>query len=129
MGNSFSKILGDPPGGTQRILKPSRTSHALIRHFAFVSLNFPTLWEEDEELVALRTPPDGRGEEFERLFTEGYAAYKKGDWVAAKEKLEAADAEVRGGGDGPSRAILRYMLSYDFQSPDDWDGARKLTAK
>ena len=44
------------------------------------SLNYPSLFEEDEELVALRTPtdPSARADDFEELFDEGYVGLGEG---------------------------------------------------
>ena len=72
--------------------------------------------------------------EFTELFKEGVALYLSGEWLAAKALLERADLYMREaapilGGDGPSRTLLAYMGSQNFEAPKSWKGYRPLTSK
>ena len=86
-------------------------------------------WNQDEDLLQLRrlaTP------EFKRTYRQGLDHYLNGNWDAAKEILQKADEMMAGSdtnGDGPSRALLKYMQARNWKCPDDWNGYRPLTSK
>ena len=87
----------------------------------------------DTDCVNLRSHiSDGFLEEF----TKGMNKYISGDWPTAKVHLEKSDLIMKenpyiGGiyGDGPAQTLLKYMSSYDYISPSNWQGFRPLTSK
>jgi len=86
-------------------------------------------WMSDPDLLQLRclaTP------EFLKLFDKGLNNYLGGHWEEARTILEKADQMMASndiGGDGPSRAILKYMKANDWVCPSSWSGHRPLTSK
>ncbi|KAL3817668.1 hypothetical protein ACHAXA_002013 [Cyclostephanos tholiformis] len=86
-------------------------------------------WMSDPDLIQLRclTTPI-----FWKTFEKGVENYLGGHWEEARENLEKADMMMASndtGGDGPSRAILKYMKSNDWICPPSWSGHRPLTTK
>lgn len=86
-------------------------------------------WMSDPDLIQLRclTTPI-----FWKTFEKGVDNYLGGHWEEARENLEKADMMMSSndtGGDGPSRAILKYMKSNDWICPLSWSGHRPLTTK
>lgn len=88
-----------------------------------------SMWMSDPDLVQLRclaTP------QFVKTFDKGLSNYLGGNWDAARASLEKVDAMMKSndtGGDGPSRAILKYMEANDWVCPETWSGHRPLTSK
>lgn len=86
-------------------------------------------WMSDPDLIQLRclaTPV------FWNIFEKGVNNYLGGHWEEARESLEKADMMMASndiGGDGPSRAILKYMKVNDWICPPSWSGHRPLTSK
>ena len=86
-------------------------------------------WETDPDLIQLRclaTP------QFLKTFEKGFKNYVDGHWNEARTNLEQADRMMASndtGGDGPSRALLRYMEANEWMCPSDWAGHRPLTSK
>jgi hypothetical protein len=86
-------------------------------------------WMTDPDLIQLRclaTP------EFIKTFEKGVKCYLEGTWEEAKKRLEKADQMMASndiGGDGPSRAILKYMKANNWSCPPTWSGHRPLTSK
>lgn len=86
-------------------------------------------WISDPDLLQLRclaTP------QFVRTFDKGLQNYLGGQWEVAREQLGKADQMMASndiGGDGPSRAILKYMELNDWVCPETWLGHRPLTSK
>jgi len=74
---------------------------------------------------------------FYQRFERGYLNYEAGEWGVAAEVLQetcfmlktlkrpgkAAIAQL----DGPSRALLHYMMSFDYKAPPGWSGFRKYS--
>jgi len=74
---------------------------------------------------------------FYQKFEKGYLNYEAGEWGVAAEVLQetcfmlktlkrpgkAAIAQL----DGPSRALLHYMMSFDYKAPPGWSGFRKYS--
>mmetsp|Transcript_67151 Transcript_67151/g.212609 ORF Transcript_67151/g.212609 Transcript_67151/m.212609 type:complete len:594 (-) Transcript_67151:201-1982(-) len=86
---------------------------------------------EHPDLVAMRMPIK---EDFLRLFTEGFVAYRDGNWSVAKEILDKclwARYDVHGNAmeDGPSNTLLGVMKEHNFVAPPSWEGFRELTEK
>ena len=88
-----------------------------------------SIWTTDPDLIQLRclaTP------EFIKTFNKGLKCYLEGNWEKAREILGKADKMMASndiGGDGPSRAILKYMETNDWICPETWSGHRPLTSK
>jgi hypothetical protein len=86
-------------------------------------------WMTDPDLIQLRclaTP------EFVTTFKKGLKCYLEGQWEEARTSLEKADQMMASndiGGDGPSRAILKYMKANKWTCPSTWAGHRPLTSK
>ncbi|KAL7538676.1 hypothetical protein ACHAXR_008731, partial [Thalassiosira sp. AJA248-18] len=86
-------------------------------------------WMSDPDLTQLRclaTP------QFLKTFDKGLNNYLGGHWEEARTNLERADQMMASndiGGDGPSRAILKYMKANDWVCPSSWPGHRPLTSK
>lgn len=88
-------------------------------------------WITDDDFRAFKAhfPPD-----LHAMHSNGISCYLRGDWDAAREKLQSVDDTlVQGGfgGDGPSRTILSFMGRHNFKAPPDWDEkkGRALTSK
>eukprot|EP00929_Paragymnodinium_shiwhaense_P002445 TRINITY_DN102704_c0_g1_i1.p1 TRINITY_DN102704_c0_g1~~TRINITY_DN102704_c0_g1_i1.p1 ORF type:complete len:1045 (+),score=297.93 TRINITY_DN102704_c0_g1_i1:291-3425(+) len=58
-------------------------------------------------------------------FNIGYLNYVAGEWNVARRFLTQSK-DMTGREDGPSRALLAFMSSYDFQAPSDWKCERPL---
>ena len=88
-----------------------------------------SVWMSDPDLMQLRclaTP------QLLKTFEKGLNSYLDGRWDKARECLEKADQMMASndiGGDGPSRAILKYMKSNSWVCPPSWLGHRPLTSK
>eukprot|EP00804_Cyclotella_cryptica_P031221 CCRYP_020319-RA/>CCRYP_020319-RA protein AED:0.07 eAED:0.07 QI:0/0.85/0.87/1/0.57/0.37/8/2080/875 len=88
-----------------------------------------SVWMTDPDLIQLRclaTP------EFLKAFEKGLKCYLEGNWEEARSILGKADEMMSSndtGGDGPSRAILKYMKANDWSCPPTWSGHRPLTSK
>ena len=86
-------------------------------------------WNSDPDLIQLRclaTPV------FMKVFEKGVNDYLGGHWEEARENLEKADVMMASndiGGDGPSRAILKYMKANEWVCPPGWAGHRSLLSK
>jgi len=86
-------------------------------------------WLSDPDIIQLRclaTP------QFLKTFDKGLNNYLGGHWDEARTDLEKADRMMASndiGGDGPSRAILKYMEVNDWVCPSSWSGHRPLTSK
>ena len=86
-------------------------------------------WTSDPDLTQLRCLATNQ---FRKTFEKGLNDYLSGSWDTAREKLEKADKMMASndiGGDGPSRAILKYMRENDWACPTSWRGHRPLTSK
>ena len=80
-----------------------------------------TVFEESREIALMRK---GFSLEFFGKFQDGVQRYVEGEWILAKEALEAA-LELRSK-DGPSLSLLSYMSELAFKAPSNWDNARFL---
>ena len=87
-------------------------------------LSIKTLILKDNDISAMRRrfPND-----FFREWNAGINSYLRGDWIAARDRLEKTSKMIPGWNDMPSQTILKYMEGFDFQSPEDWSGVRSLT--
>lgn len=86
-------------------------------------------WTSDPDLTQLRCLAT---HQFLKTFEKGLNDYLSGHWDVAREQLEKADKMMASndiGGDGPSRAILKYMQENDWVCPPSWQGHRPLTSK
>jgi len=82
------------------------------------------LFELDKYIKRMRSTYElGFFQEFEK----GYVNYESGEWDVAKEVFEETVGMVQGVQDGPSKALLEYMGTFDFQAPANWPGYRELT--
>jgi len=64
-------------------------------------------------------------QEFFQHFNMGYQNYYQGEWAVARRMLHLTKMMLEDE-DGPSEAILRFMESYEFERPRDWEGVRRL---
>mmetsp|Transcript_7346 Transcript_7346/g.9166 ORF Transcript_7346/g.9166 Transcript_7346/m.9166 type:complete len:915 (+) Transcript_7346:148-2892(+) len=87
----------------------------------------PNIWDTDQDLRALRQHTT---EEFDKIFKEGMNAYIQGEWEKARAAFENCNAlKEEIGGDGPSKTLLQFMDSHNFDCPPTWKGFRPLTNK
>ena len=56
---------------------------------------------------------------------EAYKLYLSGDWQTAAEVLNKISTNFPIF-DGPTQALLQYMLTYDLIPPEDWSGFRMI---
>jgi len=65
---------------------------------------------------------------FFQEFERGFLNYIAGEWSVAAPLFEKTRTMLRSGNgdDGPSRAILEYMESHNFEAPLHWPGWREL---
>jgi hypothetical protein len=64
---------------------------------------------------------------FYQYFEDGFNDYIDGEWKEAAINLEKARYLDKS--DGPTKTILEYIKSLDFEAPINWDGYRVLTSK
>ena len=64
---------------------------------------------------------------FNLIFREGFNNYIFGDWIEAEIKFNDCLAICEN--DGPTLTLLDYMREFEFKSPKNWPGYRKLTSK
>ncbi len=63
------------------------------------------------------------------VFAEGIAAFRAGDLVKARERMEKT-CELRGGGDGPAEYYLVEITHLEKEGlPADWDGVLEASGK
>ena len=62
------------------------------------------------------------------MFKEAMECYLSGDWIKSIDKFEKAIA-IKGDDDGPSKAILNFVMKTGGVKPEDWKGFRELTEK
>merc|ERR1712232_107359 len=75
------------------------------------------------DLIKMRQP---YSEEFREIFGMAYQNYAQGEWLSAQRLLRRA-LGVLGFEDGPSVALLRYMMyPYDCEPPPWWKGFHPL---
>lgn len=80
------------------------------------------------ELLARRGMLSGERQKTIQLYLEGLAAYKKRDFVSAKERFEMA--LERDPTDGPSKVYRERAIAYVASPPPaDWDGVYELKSK
>ena len=87
------------------------------------------LWKHDQDLVQLRCLST---EKFRECYRQGLDFYLSGDWEKARTHLIKANElmiESDVGGDGPSKSLLFFMESREWNCPRDWKGYRPLTSK
>ena len=65
---------------------------------------------------------------FHEMFKEAMECYLSGDWIKSIDKFEKAIA-IKGDDDGPSKAILNFVMKTGGVKPEDWKGFRELTEK
>jgi len=123
------RLKGDPEQQEieQMIFSDRRISligpSAVIDHRKNLAAVKESAFRTDLELRALQweIPPH-----FLPLCRKGVNVYLQGDWAAAKVLMEAA-CEIRPSeATGPCGKLLEYMKTFDFKSPEDWTGVRKL---
>jgi len=66
--------------------------------------------------------------EFGPIFRKAFKAYLSGDWLqvafgAINSCLELWEE------DGPTKALQQYMILYQFNRPDSWEGIRDIDEK
>lgn len=73
--------------------------------------------------------------DFKRRFDAGFAAYRAGNWAAARTALEECRVARRDALSGrmvvdrPSEVLLEYMEEHRYVAPAGWQGYRALTEK
>lgn len=109
---------------------PKYTSLALEDILSRQAENYDaSVWTSDPDLIQLRCLAT---HQFKKTFDKGLSNYLGGRWDFAREQLEKADKMMASndiGGDGPSRAILKYMKENNWVCPTSWQGHRPLTSK
>jgi len=66
---------------------------------------------------------------FFQYFNMGYQNYSQGEWQVARRLLRRLLLETKSMlpfEDGPCKALLAFMQSYDFQAPAAWSGVRDV---
>jgi class 3 adenylate cyclase len=81
----------------------------------------PVDFENDPSYAQLQ---EGVTDDFTHVYIQGFKAYKDGDWALARQQLEGA-LQLKNG-DGPSKALLKYMKTTKFQAPSSWAGVHEL---
>ena len=82
---------------------------------------------KDPDFILMREDIYGNQEQFDETFTFAFKNYINGDWdIAYSELKKCLDLLPT---DGPTKTLIHYIESYGCQSPDDWEGYRKLTSK
>lgn len=83
----------------------------------------------EEDLMAMTTHSSGEMfGKFRKLFGEGFEAYVKGDFGKAVELFKEG-IRVKGGEDGPSRALINFLEENGERVKKEWKGYRELTEK
>merc|ERR1719506_1240081 len=108
------------------------TSHRRFRARQFLESEKLQKWNRQVEVCSYfekdRTIHSMRrryNEEFFQHFNMGYQNYFQGEWAVARRMLHLTKMMLEDE-DGPSEAILRFMESYEFERPRDWEGVRRL---
>ena len=68
-----------------------------------------------------------RGSEFYDSWEKGLDLYFRGKWEEAGERFTECINICES--DGPSKTLLGYLKSNNFQAPENWEGVRELTSK
>jgi class 3 adenylate cyclase len=97
------------------IIAPADMSQAEL-----ASKGMDAYWEFDQDVVQLQSDVTST---FLASWEQAYRLYVSGDWQVAAEVLNKISTNFPIF-DGPTQAILQYMLSYDLMPPDDWSGFR-----
>lgn len=63
--------------------------------------------------------------EFRQLFSMGYHNFCEGEWTVAKAFLQICQKNL-GFTDGPSKALLEFIVYHKSEPPEDWSGIRDL---
>ena len=80
------------------------------------------------EVMGHKGKLDGRATQLRASYLQGLEAYRRRDWDAARESLNAALEAAPG--DGPAQALLAHVDWWlGHPPPADWDGAWRLTEK
>lgn len=87
------------------------------------------MWKHDQDLIQLRSLST---ETFRESYRQGLESYLSGEWEKARIHLTKAndlmmDSDI--GGDGPSKSLLSFMESREWNCPREWKGFRPLTSK
>lgn len=84
-----------------------------------------TVFENDPAIIAMRKPYTV---EFFQIFNMGYQNYSQGEWLVAERMLAQASGLLELGQqkDGPCTALLRFMETFGYEAPADWQGVREL---
>merc|ERR1719247_653857 len=77
---------------------------------------FDGYWDFDQDVVMLQTDVTAT---FRASWEQAYRLYIEGDWQVAAEVLNKISTNFPLF-DGPTQAILQYMLNYELMPPDDW---------
>ncbi|KAL4852756.1 Ras guanine nucleotide exchange factor W [Chlorella vulgaris] len=101
-----------------------------VERYQTLTRSYSDEFTEHPDIVLTR----GANPDFISKFAVGYAAYRDGDWPAARAvfletlsmREDRAGQPVR---DGPSATLLRVMAGHNFQAPASWPGYRELTEK
>lgn len=87
----------------------------------------PVDFENDPQYTEIQK---GLHSDFKSTFASGFKAYIEGNWGGAKDFLETADKLMIGSGfkdgDGPSRQIMGFMKTHNFQAPENWRGVHEM---
>jgi hypothetical protein len=99
-------------------------------HETFSSRDYADEFAEHPDIVMTRAVDA----DFLAKFTQGFEAYRDGDWPAARAVFEETVAMRRNRrgdpvSDGPSATLLRVMAEHNYQAPAGWAGYRELTEK
>jgi class 3 adenylate cyclase len=77
-------------------------------------------WDFDQDVVMLQSDVS---QTFLASWEQAYRLYVSGDWQVAAEVLNKISTNFPIF-DGPTQAILHYILSFELMPPDDWSGFR-----
>ncbi|KAF4660247.1 hypothetical protein FOL47_007246 [Perkinsus chesapeaki] len=76
------------------------------------------LFEVDKDIQLVQ---EGFTLDFRTLWRQAYHFYNYGSWQKAKQMFEKCDSMLPNG-DGPSRALIKYMSEYNFEKPEKLKG-------
>jgi len=65
--------------------------------------------------------------EFCQEFEIGYVNYEAGEWDVAASIFEHTVEMLKDVEDGPSKTLLEFMKTYDYQAPRSWPGYREFS--
>jgi len=86
------------------------------------AVHIADLFEESRDVARMRKRISTK---FLQTFNMGYQNYSEGEWQVAKRFLEETSIMLKID-DGPSKALLSFMKTYNFEAPKGWHGVHDL---